>query len=150
MKPLALTLGLAGLAVMVFGSYELACGFMILGIVFALEALTSPRADTLGEERPETRQPSFIIHHSPEEVARVWTELAERNTQNTQTPIPKGRSYEHVHPCLVHLLGTAVHPRDLQSRARVRETQHVRFRFHHPVQQLPPVRPFRRQPEARQ
>ena len=55
MKPFTLSLVLSGLAVWVCGSYALACGFMVLGIIFALEALTSPRMDTLGEERPEWR-----------------------------------------------------------------------------------------------
>lgn len=60
MKPLALALGLAGLAVALCGSYELACGFMILGIVFALQWVTgtgdentqTPKDPNTQEEQP--------------------------------------------------------------------------------------------------
>lgn len=54
MKPLALALGLAGLAVALCGSYELACGFMILGIVFALQWVTTPPE----EARENTQTPN--------------------------------------------------------------------------------------------
>lgn len=43
MKPLALTLGLSGLVIGIFGSYQIACGFLILAIWFALQWLTDPR-----------------------------------------------------------------------------------------------------------
>lgn len=62
MKPFALTLGMAGLAVWVCGSYALACGFMVLGIIFALEWLTTPtdpesREGAKGAKEANTQTP---------------------------------------------------------------------------------------------